>query len=169
MSSIAKGHYQRGTTLPETVIVIAVALALLFGIIDFGRAIYTYGFVANLARQGARWAIVRGSTCTVLNGGCPASATDIQTYVQSLSAGATNSSLISVDTAVANVWPGQDGTGGSSGNCPRSQAKAGCLVVVKVTYPFSFILPYMPKGTTTCGLGTASICMSSTSKMVISQ
>jgi Flp pilus assembly protein TadG len=169
MSSTAKGHYERGTTLPETVIVIAVALALLFGIIDFGRAIYTYGFVANLARQGARWAIVRGSNCTVLSGGCPATASDIQTYVRTLSEGATDSTKITVNTTATSVWPGQDGTGSNSGNCIQTKATPGCLVVVTVTYPFSFILPYMPKGTTGCGLATASICMSSTSKMVISQ
>ena len=59
-------HGERGASLVETVIVMGVLLALMFGIIDFGRALYTYSFVAQLARQGARWAIVRGANCTVL-------------------------------------------------------------------------------------------------------
>ena len=40
---------ERGSTLPETVIVMSVLLAVMFGIIDFGRALYTYGFVTRRA------------------------------------------------------------------------------------------------------------------------
>ncbi len=169
-------HSERGTTLPEMALVIGVLLALVFGIIDFGRALYTYGLVADMARKGARYAIVRGSLCTKLGTGCPASSADILTYVQSLSQGATDPTQITVAGAtgganyVAPIWPGtpvntcSPGTGTAGGN-----NRAGCYVVVTVTYPFSFILPYMPKGTTHCGLGTASICISSTSTMLISQ
>ena len=96
-------HGQRGASLVETVIVMGVLLALMFGIIDFGRALYTYSFVAQLARQGARWAIVRGANCTVLlptpcaNAGQSA----VQTYVRSLSEGATDPNLIVV---TADWW-----------------------------------------------------------------
>ncbi len=54
---------QRGSSLPEMAIILVVLLAFLFAIVDFGRATYTYAFVAQLARQGARWTIVRGSQC----------------------------------------------------------------------------------------------------------
>jgi len=141
---------ERGASLPETALVIAIVLTLMFGIIDFGRALYTYGFVAQLARQGARWAIVRGSQCTKLDN-CPAQggSTDIQPYVQSLSEGATNASLITANLQ----WP----------SCPNSATGSnapGCTAEVTVTYPFSFVLPYLPK---------AQITMSSTSEMVVSQ
>ena len=73
---------QRGASLPETAIVMAVLLALLFGIIDFGRAMYTYAFVAQLAREGARWAIVRGNQCSVLDHHNASQASGhVQTYV----------------------------------------------------------------------------------------
>jgi Flp pilus assembly protein TadG len=142
-------HGQRGASLVETTIVMGVVLALLFGIVDFGRAMYTYAFVAQLAREGARWAIVRGANCTVLDH-CNASASDIQTYVQGLSEGATTASNI----AVIATWP----------SCPRglSGNQPGCTVSVNVSYPFKFMLPYMP------GPGM-QITMSSTSQMVISQ
>lgn len=141
---------KRGSSMPETVIVMAVLLAMICGIIDFGRAIYTYGFVAQLARQGARWAIVRGSQCTVLTD-CNATSSQVQAYVQSLAYGFTTPSSI---TATA-TWPSCPP--GSSGNAP------GCTVEVTVTYPFKFVLPWMPTGS----LGT--INMTSTSEMVISQ
>jgi Flp pilus assembly protein TadG len=138
--------HQRGASLPETAIVLAVVLAMLFGIIDFGRAMYTYAFVAQLARQGARWMIVRGSQCSLLDH-CGAGQTEVQTYVRGLSEGMTNPNNIQVSPPAF------------SGCAPVSNAP-GCTVAVTVTYPFNFLLPYLPVGT---------INMSSTSKMVISQ
>jgi Flp pilus assembly protein TadG len=142
---------ERGASLPETAIVIGVLLVLLLGIIDFGRAMYTYAFVAQIARQGARWAIVRGAQCTQLDH-CNASSSDVQTYVQGLSEGATVASNI---IATAN-WPSSGCPAGLSGKQP------GCTVSVTVTYPFQFILPFMTAKFTT-------LSMSSTSQMVISQ
>ena len=149
-------HRERGASLPETAIVMSVLLALTFGIIDFGRAMYTYGFVAQLAREGTRWAAVHGSTsCTnsMVNGtstlaDCNATAAQIQSYVQSLSQGATIASNITVPAPVYSC------PAGSSGNAP------GCTVSLTVNYPFTFVLPYLPK---------AGIRMASTSQMVISQ
>jgi Flp pilus assembly protein TadG len=114
----------------------------MFGIIDFGRAMYTYSSVAELARQGARWAIVRGSGCTVLDS-CNATSAEVQTYVQSLSLGMMNTSNI---TAVA-TWP--------NNNCKST----GCPVLVTVKYPFSFITGVLP----------GAFPMASSSQMVISQ
>jgi Flp pilus assembly protein TadG len=142
---------ERGASLPETAIVIGVLLILLFGIIDFGRAMYTYAFVAQIARQGARWTIVRGAQCTQLDH-CNASSSDVQTYVQGLSEGATVASNISV---TAN-WPSSGCPPGLSGKQP------GCIVTVSVTYPFQFLLPFM-------NANFPTYPMSSTSQMVISQ
>jgi Flp pilus assembly protein TadG len=143
---------ERGSSMPETAMVMAVLLGMMCGIIDFGRAIYTYGFVAQLARQGARWAIVRGSQCTLLTD-CNATSPEVQTYVQSLAYGFITPSSI---TATA-TWPNTGCPAGSSGKAP------GCPVSVQVTYPFKFVLPWMPTGS----LGTLN--MTSTSEMVISQ
>jgi Flp pilus assembly protein TadG len=152
-------HFQRGASLPETAIVIAVVLALVFGIIDFGRFMYTYSFVANAARQGARWAMVRGSvSCTNAPNlpNCGATMADIETYVQSLSVGLTDPNKITINKNSSFVWPGCTSLAASG-----SGAKGpGCIVAVQVNYPFKFILPYMPGPTYT---------MSSTSKMIITQ
>jgi Flp pilus assembly protein TadG len=128
----------------------AVLLAVMFGIIDFGRALYTYGFVAQLARQGARFAIVRGSKCDSTKvSPCPASSSDVQTYVRGLSEGPTNPSNI----AATLVWP----------SCPGSVTgtnNPGCVAKVTVTYSFAFIAPFV---------SSATINMASASQMVISQ
>jgi Flp pilus assembly protein TadG len=149
-----KRHSERGSSLPEMAIAAVAVLSLLFGIVDFGRALYTYGFIAQLAREGARWAIVRGSTsCT--NGlpasyDCNATTAQIQSYVQSLSEGATTPSNITVTT----TYPSCPNTSGAGSNAP------GCTVAVNVKYPFKFVMGFMP---------SVTITMSSTSTMVISQ
>ncbi len=148
--------WEHRSILPETVLAIAVPLALIFGIIDLGRAMYTYASVTELAREGARWSIVRGSqscvnsvnqldNCNFL-GSAP-----VQSYVQSLSEGATAASKISVTAS----WPSCTATGPAGAiNAP------GCTVGINVRYPFQFLLPFLPQVT---------LNMSSTSTMVISQ
>jgi Flp pilus assembly protein TadG len=135
----------------ETAIVMSVVLLLLFGIIDFGRAIYTYSFVATVAREGARWMIVRGSqSCTGPIDNCNAQSSNLQTYVRGLNNGVLDSSKLTA-TATFSACP----SGAAAGN------GQGCTVNVTVTYnPFLFIAPFVSK---------ASISMTSTSKMVISQ
>src|SRR6202011_4519957 len=64
---------ERGSALVEFAIASTVALTMIFGIIDFGRGLYTYHLVANAARAGSRWAMVRGNTCTAA--GCPVTST----------------------------------------------------------------------------------------------
>ena len=135
-------HSQRGGTVPETAIALALFLTLVFGVVDAGRAFYTYGFVAQLAREGARWWIVRGtSSCANSNNelnDCDATVAQIQSYVQSLNEGATSAPSIQVSPAPVS--------------CPDGAAAAaspGCTVAVTVTYPFKFIMGYLPKATMT--------------------
>ena len=49
---------QRGTALVEFALIAPLLFLLLFGIIDFGRALYYYNQVTQLAGQGARAAVV---------------------------------------------------------------------------------------------------------------
>jgi Flp pilus assembly protein TadG len=48
----------RGQGLVEFALVFPVIVLILFGVFDFGRAIYAYNTIANAARQGARVAAV---------------------------------------------------------------------------------------------------------------
>lgn len=121
------------------------ALLLIFGLVDVGRAVFTYDQVGNAARVGSRYAMVRGSSCTVSS--CPATVSSVNAYVTSKSPGFVPN-LISTNT----VW-GPASCGPSPYNSP------GCTVGVTVTYPFKFLfLSFL-----------APIQMTSTSVIVVEQ
>jgi hypothetical protein len=144
---------QRGSGLVEQALVLTILLTVMFGIIDFGRALYTYHFVSEAAREATRWASVRGNSCVGLPGGCPADPTDVQTYVSNVSGMGLDPARI---TATAS-WPIKPY---SNPSCPANNNNPGCVVQVKVDYAFQFIVPFLP---------SAAFTMSSTSEMVITQ
>lgn len=141
----------------EAALALVVFLLLLFGVMDFGRALYAYHFVSSVARDGSRWASVRGSKCTGLSGGCPAVSSDVQAYIRTLAPGGIDSSQLTA----ATTWPQ------NPSNCPASPSNAPlCDVKVVVTYNFRFVLlpnrlPFLT--------GLTSFTMTSTSDMIISQ
>jgi len=139
---------ERGTELVEYAIVLTLLLMVLFGLIDFGRALYAYHFVSDAAREGTRYAMVRGSTCS--SSGCPASSSDIQNYLDKVPAGIDPTQL-----SVTTTW-----NPNSSANCTGTPNAPGCVVEVEVSYNFKFMLPFLPWST---------VAMQSTSEMVISQ
>src|SRR6266404_2403448 len=73
---------QAGQSLTELPIALVLFLVLTFGIVDAGRLIYAYNAVSSSAREGVRWAAVRGGTS-----GRTASKADIQDFVQSKTVG----------------------------------------------------------------------------------
>jgi Flp pilus assembly protein TadG len=77
-----RARSSRGTTLVETALSMVPWLLLTFGIIDGGRLLFEYNVVSNAAREGVRWAAVRGQAS-----GRAASRNDIITYVQGLGLG----------------------------------------------------------------------------------
>jgi Flp pilus assembly protein TadG len=146
---------ERGATLVESAVVMTLLLTLLFGIIGFGHALYTYHFVCHVAREATRWASVRGSTCTVLAGGCPAAASDVQTFVANVSGMGLNAASI---TATTTWLPSPSSS--FAAPCSTTANAPGCVVQVQVVYQYKFLFPLLPSST---------INMQSTSRMVISQ
>jgi Flp pilus assembly protein TadG len=145
---------QRGGTILETAVMISALFVMLFGVIGFGDALYTYHFVSNTAREATRWASVRGAACSSgLSGGCPAAASDVDAYVQSLSTG-IGLDPTKVTTTTTWVEPPNN-----LAICATQPNYPGCVVKVQVQYSFQFLLPLLPSGFT----------MQSTSQMVISQ
>ena len=143
---MSAAHHERGSALVEFAIASTVTLTLIFGIVDYGRGLYTDHLVSYAARAGSRYAIVRGSACAVA--GCPATSASIQTYVRGLAPGVDTASM-----TVTTTWPGGNG-------CAAGANDPGCPVTVTVTYPFKFIVKLMPSFT---------MQMTSASTMVISQ
>lgn len=68
-----------GSAVLEFGLVVVMFFMFVFGVMDFGRALYTYHFVSNAACEATRYAIVRGSSSTN-----PVTASDIQAYVKSI-------------------------------------------------------------------------------------
>jgi Flp pilus assembly protein TadG len=145
----------RGSALVEFAFLIPVIFALVFGIIDFGRAMYSYHFVSNAAREASRWASVRGSTCTGFPSACPASSSDVANYVVSIAPAGIDSS-----SSRLTVNPGWPAASTNPPVCASYSNHPGCVVQVQITYQFNFILPFLP---------SSGIPMTSTSQMIISQ
>ena len=155
----------RGSELMEYAIVLPVLLTFLFGIMDFSRFLYTYHFIAEVAREGTRYAIVRGSTnagmacATTSTLACDATAGNVQSYVQGLAPPGITSGSVSVTT----TWPGTAPTGAATAcSTANGNNSPGCLVQVVVSYPYKFMLPFLPKSSSTWSV-------SSTSVMVVTQ
>ncbi len=144
---------ERGGTLVEQALVLAALLMVLFGIIDFGRALYTYTFVSNAAREATRWASVR-SASTPLPGGAATNTNITQQFFTNIAGMALDPNKVTVNT---NWIPGPDNRPVCS---PAPKNNAGCVVKVQVKYDYKFMFPFLPTPTTT---------MTSTSEMVITQ
>ena len=107
-----------GQSLAELSIVLVLFVVVTFGIVDAGRLIFAYNALSLSAREGVRYAIVRGSASLQ-----PATEGDIRTYVRRKTVG------VPVDVAVR--WP--DGT-----------ADPGKAVEVTVRSTFTPVTPFAP-------------------------
>ena len=79
---------ETGGAIVEMAVSSSVLFAMFFGIFEFAFASYSYNYVSDAAREGARWAIVRGSTScanTPNLTNCGASYTDIANHVKAVS------------------------------------------------------------------------------------
>jgi hypothetical protein len=56
-----QGPTRRGQALAEFALIIPLFLILALALVDFGRGIFIYSAIANVAREGARYAIVHGT------------------------------------------------------------------------------------------------------------
>jgi Flp pilus assembly protein TadG len=151
---------EEGSAIMETAMSIIILLTFMFGVMEGSLAIYSYHFISEAAREGTRYAIVRGSTAGAACGtsynsyDCMASSGNIQSYVQNLG----YPGIIPSNLTVSSVWAAY-----ASGNsCPASPPcnSPGNQVTVKVTYSFPLNVPFIPPHT---------YSMSSSAAMIIQQ
>ena len=57
-------HSEKGAALIEAAITVPIILLISVGIFEFGRAYQTWQVLTNAAREGARMAVIEGSTDT---------------------------------------------------------------------------------------------------------
>ncbi len=139
----------------------SIFFAMLIGSFQMMLVLYTFHFVSDGAREGTRYAIVRGSTsCTNTPNlsHCNATADQIQTYVKGLNYPGINpanltltTTWLSASTTKPTTW-----SSCSSGTCNAP----GNLVKVVANYSYSLNVPFVP---------AATLHLTSTSQMVISQ
>ena len=125
---------ESGSGIVEFALTMVLFMTVLFGIMDVGRAAYAYNFVSGAARKGSRFAMVRGTNCSALTGGCPAQASDITNYVDSLASGIDTSQL----TVTAQCYATGTVTGTPPPCAPTTNIK------VKVVYTFKFVTRLVP-------------------------
>jgi Flp pilus assembly protein TadG len=135
--SIHSITWRRGATSVEFAMLAMPCLLLLFGIINFSAALYSYDFVCYSAQQAARYAIVNGASSPN-----PATAADIQTYVDGLVVGALNPNYLTVTT----TW--------------NPNNKPGSVVTVQVSYNYHPLTSFVE---------SVNISLTRTAAMVISQ
>ena len=149
---LQRGRGEEGAAMVETALTLIILLTVIFGVLEICLALYTYHFISDAAREGSRFAMVRGSACQSPGYECNASSSQIQTYVQGLGFPGINSSAMTVTTA----WSPYAFSTCVSAACNDP----GNEVTVTVNYNFPLSIPFIPSST---------ISMSSTSSMVISQ
>lgn len=147
-----------GSELVEFAISIFVWISFLFGVSWFSMALYAAHFVSNAAADGARYAMVRGSSwsgtsCSSSTLECAATSDDVKGHiVDSLTPGLSSSHL-----SVTTIWPGTD-TAGNTCDTSDGVNSPNCEVKVTVTYSFEYPLPFAK---------LQAMLMSSTAQMTI--
>jgi hypothetical protein len=120
--------------------------------------VYTYDFVSEAARDGARYAIVRGAKCTGMPD-CNATSAQIQTHVQSLNYPGINTSNLTASATWCKAASAPPNMTWSTCTVGTSNA-IGNAVNVLVSYPYQLSIPFW---------GTATVNLSNSSQMVMAQ
>jgi Flp pilus assembly protein TadG len=107
---------RRGNSLMQFAFIAPVFFTVMFGTIDFGRAMWLSSTLKHIATEGSRYAAVRGA-----NNPTPASANDVRAFVRNRAVGLDPATL-TIDV----TWT-PDNTSGST-------------VTVQVQYPFEYLM-----------------------------
>ena len=109
---------QSGSAIVEFTLVALMFFMLSLGLAEMGRAVFDYNIVSSLAREGVRWASVRGSAS-----GHAATDVNISDYVKSKASG--------MNLTVTVTWT------------PANDNSPGKTVNVQVLYNFRSIAPVL--------------------------
>jgi Flp pilus assembly protein TadG len=149
MTFLGKRQYRRfradqtGSELVEFALSISLLLMAVLGVIGCSLALYADHFVAYAAREATRYAMVRGSSwngtpcSTPSTFSCTATSNNISDFVTSISPPGLTASNLTVTS----------GSTALSGGACTPTGSPGCIITVTVSYPFTFVLPLLPKDT----------------------
>ena len=132
-----------GTELVELALSSVLLFTVVFGIMDCSRAVYINHYLAQAARDGVHYAMVRGSSWTsscssTSSSACTASSSNVGSFVSRLAI----PGVVPANMTVNTTWPGTTPSGTTCGS--GSTNAQGCLVNVQVNYAFHFMMPFLP-------------------------
>jgi Flp pilus assembly protein TadG len=128
---------ERGATILETALVLPILFAVIFGILEFGRAYNIFQTVTNAAREGARYSVAPWAAGTANAGSLPDASTQVVPLVQHFLLG---DGIVVPDSNIVVV---QNCSGTAA--CPAVNGIAVVYTQVTVTAPYKFA--YFPFGT----------------------
>jgi Flp pilus assembly protein TadG len=175
LNSMLHQDGESGASLVETAISLTILFTFILGIMEGSLALYSYHFVSDAAREGTRYAIVRGSdwsaecdgTGTAGSGysssGCIANAADVEKYVSSLNFPGIDITTSDVCVQFLTSLPSSASSSCTAASSSTEVPASGNIVQVTITYPFNFGLPGLPTG------HKYSYSLTSTSQMTIAQ
>jgi Flp pilus assembly protein TadG len=126
-------------------------MAILFGVIELGRFVFTDSILSQGAREGARLAAVEASwigssdaSCGAVGGPvCPANATTLATHVTT----AANRMVAGLGGSIVNVFvscdpPGVEPTGAWTGTSCSNRGE-GDVVSIRLDFTYQPIIPIL--------------------------
>jgi len=151
------GQRQRGQTLVEFALVVLVFLVIVFGLVEFARALWTWNTIVQATRAGARFAVVETPSTSDI---------EIKNYVVYLNPSGTGDPVLpglATSNVTVSFWRIDPNTGNyvAPPNNGAGQPNKFLADVVRVGiagYNFSFVVPIigtsitLPAFTTTLSL-----------------
>ena len=135
---------QRGDSMVEFALTLPVLFTFLVGLTQLCLGYYTYQLISEYAREGTRYAMVRGANCkTSAGASCTVTASEVNTWVEAL------------------TYPNMGGgTVTATTTYPDGDEVSPHRVQVVVTYTFPYKIPFS---------ASRNLSLSSTSVMYILQ
>jgi Flp pilus assembly protein TadG len=135
---------QRGQALVEFAVVMPVIVFAILGLLDLGRAIYSYNTLAQSARQAARTAIVNQTEATV--------------KATAIASGATlGLTTTNVDVCFKSPTSTQTSCSASTDDCALATREIGCLAIVRTHVAYAPMTPVVSLFLSTINLSSTSI------------
>jgi Flp pilus assembly protein TadG len=136
---------ERGQALLETALTLPIVLLVAVGIFEFGRAFQTWQILTNAAREGARIAVLPGSSVSDVQ-------SRVVTYMHQGQLPSATTDMVVVDQSVT---------------MPIGATATAAASVVTVNYPFSFVMlnPVARLLSSSATLGASPFTMVSSAQM----
>jgi Flp pilus assembly protein TadG len=144
-----------GAAAVEMAVSMTALLLIVVGLMKICLAVYSYHYLSEACREGARYAIVRGATCVNADlTSCTVTSNTVSTYVKGLGYPAIDPSSMTVTT----TWSGFPT--GVACSPDTSCDNPGNMVTINVQYAFPLSIPFSP---------TKTLNMTSTASGIIAQ